>query len=149
MFPFFNPFSTMAAFPCCSRVASVPQSCLTASFSSCPDWRASAAPSLFTSLTATSYDHAIPQDIIIQNEGRCYIYLVHLFWTKSQKIPISFAPFAYNNVVEIESWSTNCQFGEYAGGNADGLITIIIIIIITTVTFINTQLNCSTVPQYF
>ena len=85
-------------------------------------------------------------------------------------------------MVEIESWSTNCQFGEYAGGNADGLITIIIIItrpkpaygrqgragvplrasgaklhhniyiiiiIMTAVTFINTQLSCSAVPQYF
>ena len=57
-------------------------------------------------------------------------------------------------MVEIESWSTNCQFGEYAGGNADGLITIIIVIVIiiiimTAVTFINTQLNCSAVLQYF
>ena len=47
-------FASMAAFPRCSRMASLPHRCLTASSSSCPDWRASAAPSLSTSLTATS-----------------------------------------------------------------------------------------------
>ena len=47
-------FANIAEFPCCSRMASLPQRCLTASSSSCPDWQASAAPSLFTTLTATS-----------------------------------------------------------------------------------------------
>ena len=47
-------FASMAAFPRCSRMASLPHRCLTASSSSCPDWRASAAPSLSTSVTATS-----------------------------------------------------------------------------------------------
>ena len=47
-------FANMAEFPRCNRMASLPQRCLTASSSSCPDWRASAAPSLSTSLTATS-----------------------------------------------------------------------------------------------
>ena len=47
-------FANMAAFPRCSKMASLPHRCLTASSSFCPDWRASAAPSLSTSVTATS-----------------------------------------------------------------------------------------------
>ena len=50
-------FPNMAAFPRCSRMASLPHRCLTASSSSCPDWRASAAPSLSTSVTATFWDY--------------------------------------------------------------------------------------------
>jgi hypothetical protein len=52
-------FANMAEFPRCNRMASLPQRCLTASSSSCPDWRASAAPSLSTSLTATSWHPGI------------------------------------------------------------------------------------------